>query len=130
MNNLKSRIISSKLNHLSDGTQKTYIDSLITLPLNEYLLNNHTYDIPPLNDNLIKHKWCIYNLPPCFDIDISHLTVIIMDHINTEFNLINGNLKVCYLIYLDRIKDEQIKRINDMDQLRRKYILRKHNQYM
>ena len=100
---------------------------MIPPPLDTYLVNNHINEIQPINLNHIKYKWCVYNLPPCFDIDLNHLDEETINHINGEFNLINGNLKIGYLVYLDKVKDDQTKKINDMDQLRRKYIL-KHTQ--
>jgi hypothetical protein len=76
---------------------------------------------------MIRTKWCVYNLPPCFDIDLNNLNNNILNQINNEFNLINGNLKVCYLTHVDKINDEYNKRVNDMNQLKRKFTIKHIN---
>jgi hypothetical protein len=60
---------------------------------------------------MIKLKWCIYNLPPCFDLDLYNLTPNTVIQINNEFNIINGNLKVCYLNHIDKINDDYNKKV-------------------
>jgi hypothetical protein len=121
LNDLRQRIISSNLHNISSGQQRQFIESLILPEIEQYLIDNNIQEVLPLNHDMIRTKWCVYNLPPCFDIDLNNLNNNIITQINNEFNLINGNLKVCYLTHVDKINDEYNKHLNDMNQLRRKF---------